>query len=283
MFNVWCYPKVFMLFNDPHSFLGWHQFFVGNMAKMAFRNFVYAEDEEDLSFLPKEPPPGFGTGSPSVVATRMKNRKCKTRGGSSRPPVKRYSGFPRKFTLSWKNHWIIIWTLELLDLHDRYYAQKSVVDNVVNMRSHELLEVIEKLRGECDVIKERERAREEESESLRANFIPDEVESQKVGNSTKPAFRTLGQRLLHWKLSRHVWRLLKYPPKKEVDYVKGLGWEVKGYRHLYKKEQNQAGTNTPYLQGKLRRYRVHSPQDTKETCSISRISEDHIRRMEISM
>ncbi|GKG13622.1 hypothetical protein Tco_0350582, partial [Tanacetum coccineum] len=95
---------------------------------MAFRNFVYAADVEDLSFLPNEPSPFFGTGSPSVsvnieplmtdeepvlqpieattdsrgslkrelfvvhpgsVADRMKNRKCKTMGGLSRPPVKR--------------------------------------------------------------------------------------------------------------------------------------------------------------------------------------------------
>ncbi|GJY89682.1 hypothetical protein Tco_0504878 [Tanacetum coccineum] len=95
--------------------------------EMAFRNFIYTEDDEDLSFLPKEPSPGFGTGSPFVsvnteplkadeelvsqpvevtayskeslkpelfvvhprsVAARIKDRKCKTRGGSSRPHVK---------------------------------------------------------------------------------------------------------------------------------------------------------------------------------------------------
>nr|GEX72827.1 hypothetical protein [Tanacetum cinerariifolium] len=33
-------------------------------------NFVYAEDEEDLSFLPKEPSLGFGTGSPSIGRTK---------------------------------------------------------------------------------------------------------------------------------------------------------------------------------------------------------------------
>ncbi|GJZ13331.1 hypothetical protein Tco_0548561 [Tanacetum coccineum] len=58
--------------------------------------------------------------------------------------------------------------LELLDLHDRCYARQAFVNNAVNRRSRELLGVIEKLRGECDVIKERERAREEESEGLRA-------------------------------------------------------------------------------------------------------------------
>ncbi|GKC61124.1 UBN2 domain-containing protein [Tanacetum coccineum] len=223
------------------------------LAEMAFRNFVYAEDEEDLSFLPKEPPPGFGTGSPSVlvnikplradeehvlqpakvmadsrgslkpelfvvhpgsVASRMNNRKCKTRGGSSSPPVKRKlaSGSSKSrstrtktstskddvpfLTVSddeqglsdvpelkdatachlkisaitppaWKNHLDNHMDVELLDLYDRCYARQVVVDNAVNRRSRELLEVIEKLRGECDVIKEMERAREEESESLR--------------------------------------------------------------------------------------------------------------------
>ncbi|GJU75086.1 hypothetical protein Tco_1272156 [Tanacetum coccineum] len=95
---------------------------------MGFRNFIYTEDDDDLAVLPKEPSPGFGIGSPSAlvntkppkdveepevqpaefttdsgespkagmfvvhpgsVSTRIKERKCKTRGGSSRPPVKR--------------------------------------------------------------------------------------------------------------------------------------------------------------------------------------------------
>ncbi|GJX69868.1 hypothetical protein Tco_0307039 [Tanacetum coccineum] len=95
---------------------------------MAFRKFIYTKDDDDLAFLPKEPSLGFGTGSPSAsvntelpkdveepevqpaeiiadsgespkagvfivhlgsVAARIKERKCKTRGGSSRPPMKR--------------------------------------------------------------------------------------------------------------------------------------------------------------------------------------------------
>ncbi|GJY48024.1 hypothetical protein Tco_0437980 [Tanacetum coccineum] len=92
------------------------------------QNFMYAENDEDLSFLPKEPSLDFGTGSPSVsintkppvvraepmeqlventansgdssvcleklvihsgsVAARIKDRKCRTRG-SSKPPSKR--------------------------------------------------------------------------------------------------------------------------------------------------------------------------------------------------
>ncbi|GKD69926.1 hypothetical protein Tco_1324016, partial [Tanacetum coccineum] len=91
-------------------------------------NFIYTEDDDDLLFLPKEPSLSFRTGSLSVlvntkplkateelvtqpaevmadsreslkpelfvvhprsVAARIKDRKCNTRGGSSRPPVKR--------------------------------------------------------------------------------------------------------------------------------------------------------------------------------------------------
>ncbi|GKE84986.1 hypothetical protein Tco_1558728 [Tanacetum coccineum] len=73
---------------------------------MAFWNFVNAEDEENLSFLPKEPSPGFGTGSPFAsvniepliadeelvlqpAEVTSSGWKYKTRGGSSRPLVKR--------------------------------------------------------------------------------------------------------------------------------------------------------------------------------------------------
>ncbi|GJT59608.1 hypothetical protein Tco_1003141 [Tanacetum coccineum] len=130
------YPTSVRVFPDPILFLAglkpsWEygQQRPAIMAgKMAFRNFIYTEDDEDLSFLPKEPSPGFDTGSPSVsvnteplkadeelviqsaevtidsreslkpellvvhpgsVAARIKDRKYKTRGGSSRPPVKR--------------------------------------------------------------------------------------------------------------------------------------------------------------------------------------------------
>ncbi|GJR20213.1 hypothetical protein Tco_0968740 [Tanacetum coccineum] len=44
----------------PHLFLK-------VITQIAFRNFVYAEDEEDLSFLPNEPSPSFGIGSLFVL------------------------------------------------------------------------------------------------------------------------------------------------------------------------------------------------------------------------
>ncbi|GKE17140.1 hypothetical protein Tco_1424717 [Tanacetum coccineum] len=71
------------------------------LVEMAFRNFVYVEDEGDLSFLPKEPSTGFGTSSPSVSVNIEPLRADKepilqpaevmadSGGRSSRPPVKR--------------------------------------------------------------------------------------------------------------------------------------------------------------------------------------------------
>ncbi|GJU54010.1 hypothetical protein Tco_1227724 [Tanacetum coccineum] len=154
----------------------------------------------------QRPKPELFVVHPGSVAARIKDRKCKTRGGSSRLPVKRKvaSGSSNSYATraktstskhdvpfltvsdddegkllyfelsllsslqwSWKNHLDNHMDVELLDLHDRCYARQAVVNNTVNRRSRELLEVIEKLRGECDVIKEKERAREEESESLR--------------------------------------------------------------------------------------------------------------------
>nr|GEV78750.1 hypothetical protein [Tanacetum cinerariifolium] len=58
--------------------------------------------------------------------------------------------------------------VELLDLRNRCYAKQAVVDNAINRRSRKLLLIIKKIRGEYDVINDRERAREEECEELRA-------------------------------------------------------------------------------------------------------------------
>ncbi|GKB65065.1 hypothetical protein Tco_0921251, partial [Tanacetum coccineum] len=73
--------------------------------------------------------------------------------------------------------------LELLDLHDRCYARQAVVDNAVNRRSRELLQVIENLRGECDVM----RSREKECEGLRVKCEAAMTEFEK--NPTVVALR----------------------------------------------------------------------------------------------
>nr|GEU61671.1 hypothetical protein [Tanacetum cinerariifolium] len=81
---------------------------------------------------------------------------------------------------AWKNHMDNHMDVELLDLHDRYYARQAVVDNAVNRTSCELLQVIEKLRGKFDVMKNRGRAREEECEELWAKCKAAMTEFEKI-------------------------------------------------------------------------------------------------------
>ncbi|GKD36180.1 hypothetical protein Tco_1251689, partial [Tanacetum coccineum] len=148
------------------------------LAKMAFRNFIYTKDDENLSFFPKEPSPGFDISSPSVLASSSKDdvpyftvsnddkglpdvlelkdaTACHLKIFSITPPA-------------WKNHLDNHMDVELLDLHDHCYARQVIVDNTVNRRSRKLLQVIRKLRGEFDAMKDRERAREKECEEQRA-------------------------------------------------------------------------------------------------------------------
>ncbi|GJT43137.1 hypothetical protein Tco_0951852 [Tanacetum coccineum] len=168
--------------------------------------------------------------------------------------------------------------MELLDLHDRCYARQAVVDNVVNRRSCELLEVIKKLRGECDVIKERERAREEESESLRVKCegAMSDFEKNPTGIALWEKISTLSteevddvkrdrmevvskvvpyaamKRIHNDDLGSLVGRLVSsaifYGRCKAFEQVAGMKEpfdlsKVKDHRPLYKKEQNQAGND----------------------------------------
>ncbi|GKB44075.1 hypothetical protein Tco_0889017 [Tanacetum coccineum] len=132
--------------------------------EMAFRNFMYTETDDDISFLPKEPSLGFGTGSPFVSinteppvgSSSSRVTRANTTSSKDSSPLLTISnddeGLPN--------------VLELQNTNT--YHLKAVVDNVVNRRSRELLKVIEQIRGKCDVIKERERAIDEECEGLKA-------------------------------------------------------------------------------------------------------------------
>ncbi|GJZ98491.1 hypothetical protein Tco_0670944 [Tanacetum coccineum] len=70
------------------------------------------------------------------VAAWINDRKCKTKGGPQGPLLRG----------------ILLLDLELLDLHDRCYARQAVVDNDMNRR--------------CDVMRSRERAKDEECEGM---------------------------------------------------------------------------------------------------------------------
>nr|GEX38778.1 hypothetical protein [Tanacetum cinerariifolium] len=221
------------------------------------------------------------------VAARIKDRKCKSRGGSSRPLVKRkfapgsstsrathaktssskddvpyltmfdddegrLSFFKLLCTVfaSWKNHLDNHMDVELLDLHDRCYARQAVVDNAINRRSRELLRVIKKLRGEFDVIKDREEARQEECEELHKVSLDIMIlESQKwIGY--QQSLLTLDSKVtsLEAKKARLLSSAILYGRSRAYEQVADMKEpfdlsNVKGYFSSYKKDHTQASNN----------------------------------------
>nr|GEZ28427.1 hypothetical protein [Tanacetum cinerariifolium] len=240
---------------------------------------------------------------PGSVASRIKDRKCKTRGGSSRPPVKRKlscgsstshathaktssskddapfltvsdddEGLLNVLELkdattcnlkiyaithpAWKNHLDNYIDLELLDLHDCCYARQAVIDNAVNQRSRELLQVIEKLRAECDVMRSKEKAREEECEGMRvkceAAMTEMMLESQKWA-CYQQSLLTLELKDTFLEAEKARLEAVKVSLRKEVEVLKYDRLEVvanmkepfdlskvKGYHSSYKKDHTQA-------------------------------------------
>ncbi|GJT54851.1 hypothetical protein Tco_0989905 [Tanacetum coccineum] len=229
------------------------------LAKMAFKNFIYTEDDEDLSFLPKEPSPGFGTGSPSVsintkplkadeelviqpakvmadsrespkpelyvvhlgsVVARIKDRKCKTRGGSFRPTVKRKlthgSSTSRATcakTYSSKDDSPYLTVSDddkgLPDVLELKYATachlkiSAITPPVWKNHLDNHIDVIENQRGEFDVMKDKERAREEECKEMRAKCKAAMTEFEKNPNvvALRKKISTLSTKVKEYKVS----------------------------------------------------------------------------------
>nr|GEV78459.1 hypothetical protein [Tanacetum cinerariifolium] len=125
----------------------------------------------------------------------------------------------------------------------------------VNRRSRKLLEVIEKLKGEADVMRARELAREEEYEGLRAmceasmtdfdkNTPVDTQESEMAGLSGKPfGFRVKG-RLVRKLVSLAITfgRCRAYEQVARMKEPFNLS-KVNGYRLSYEKENTQANND----------------------------------------
>ncbi|GJW60951.1 reverse transcriptase domain-containing protein [Tanacetum coccineum] len=133
---------------------------------------------------------------PKAVAARIRERKYRTRGGSSKHHVKSKlvqrastSRSTRAKAAASKDDSSFLTISDddeglpdclesenanafhlkvLLNLYNRCYARQAVVDNAVNRRSRELLKVIDQIRAECDVLKDREKARDQECKELKA-------------------------------------------------------------------------------------------------------------------
>nr|GEV24480.1 hypothetical protein [Tanacetum cinerariifolium] len=267
------YPISVHVYPDPIHF----------MAEMAFRSFMNAKTNEDMSFLPKESSPDFGTGS-SGSSTPLVKCELAQRSSSSRATSAKTTSSKNSSPLltifdddeAWKNHLDNYLDVEFLDLHDRCYARQAVVDNAVNRRFQELLKVIEQISGECDVMKERERSRDEECEGLKAK-----CEAAITDFDNIPAMVVLREKILLFPAMEVVSKVVPYIAM-ELVYSDKLGMlvgkivsfvvlygrcasfeevvemkkpfdltKVKGYRPLYKehtKARNNLATATfPFL------------------------------------
>ncbi|GKD47741.1 hypothetical protein Tco_1276717 [Tanacetum coccineum] len=297
--------------------------FVGVGREMSFRNFIYTEEDEDLTFLPKDLFPGFNIGSPLVSintepvrtdeepAVEPANEPVNERVGTTadsggvpkdilllftlrvlQPALGRGSakqGEDDTLVLSisdddegkledclelkdatachlkifaitppdWKGFLDNHLDVDLLNLYNCCYARQDVMDNAVNRRSCNLLEVIKKLRGEADVMRARELAHEEECEGLQAKLM---VESQKwsgyqvslldlESKVSSLEAKKANLELLHSdELGRLVGKLVSsaiiigrcraYEQVARIKEPFDLS-KVKGYRPSYKKEHTQ--------------------------------------------
>nr|GEW48467.1 hypothetical protein [Tanacetum cinerariifolium] len=177
------YPTSVRIFLDPILFLvglkpSWEYgqqrpAIMAGGKEMAFKNFIYTEDVEDLLFLPKEPSSGFSVGSPFVLLNTgplkadeelvirlaevmadsresLKPELFVVHHGSVAAQIKdmKLSDDDKDVTacrlkisaitpLAWKNHLDMHMDVELLNLHDHCYARQAVADNVVNKRAYE--------------------------------------------------------------------------------------------------------------------------------------------------
>ncbi|GJY29509.1 hypothetical protein Tco_0405276 [Tanacetum coccineum] len=234
------------------------------------------ENDEDLSFLPRESSLGFGIGSPpgffgssrefgdtaGSVAVRIKDRKCRTRGSK-----------PHSLYLRRKGHLDNQLNAEILNLHDRCYARQVGVDNAVNDRARELLKLVEQMKGGCDVLKEMEKVRDKECEDLKANVKVTSLEAKKAKLKTTKASPRQEIKCVRRDKTEVVSKVVPYVAMElvqsdEMDMVvvklvsSAIFYgrchaleevvsmkepfdltKVKGYRPTYKKEQIQAGNN----------------------------------------
>ncbi|GKD91671.1 hypothetical protein Tco_1367178 [Tanacetum coccineum] len=190
-----------------------HAIFVGRK-EMAFRNFMFTEDDEEMYFHPCEPSLGFGCGSPSAsinneptllkvepldsvnpdklfdntphfrgspireempiigsVAERMNNKKYRTKG-STKPLVKRklvHAGSSSRSTRQ-KFYPAKAESSAFLTISDDEglpNAPKLLTVVDCHLMAQELLKVVDQMKGECEVFKERGMARDREYKELR--------------------------------------------------------------------------------------------------------------------
>ncbi|GKA67886.1 hypothetical protein Tco_0767803 [Tanacetum coccineum] len=173
--------------------------------------------------------------------------------------------------------------LELFDLHDHCYARQAVVDIAVNRRSRELLHVIEKLRGECDVMRSREMAREEECEGLRVKCEAAMTEFEKNPAGYQQSLSTLESKATSLEAEKARLEAVEVSFQKEVEELKQDKREVVSKVVPYAVMELIYSDNMGSLVGKLvsfaivyRRCRAFEQvADMKEPFDLSKVKGYH--------
>ncbi|GKD23049.1 hypothetical protein Tco_1224752 [Tanacetum coccineum] len=179
---------------------------------------------EDKANFENNPKPEVFVVHPGSVAAWIKDRRCITRGGSSRPHVKRKLApgslssrdTRAKTSSSMDDPTFLIVSNDDEGLPDVFELKDANAYNLVNRRSRELLQVIKKIRGKCDVMKERETTQGVKCDELRTKCEAAMNDFEK--NPTVVAIQE--------KIEKARLEAVKVSLRKEVDDVKRDKMEV---------------------------------------------------------
>ncbi|GJV97862.1 hypothetical protein Tco_1549439 [Tanacetum coccineum] len=130
--------------------------------------------------------------------------------------------------LAWRGHLDNQLDDELLDLHDRCYARQVVVDNAVNQRAQELLKVVEQMKGGCEVLKVKEKAKDKECDELKAKSetVMAHFNNNLVNAGYRESLTTLESKVTTLEAEKERLEAVEAALSQEVDAVKGDRVEV---------------------------------------------------------
>ncbi|GJX94382.1 hypothetical protein Tco_0348968 [Tanacetum coccineum] len=168
---------------------------------------------------------------------------------------------------SWKQHLKEISLKKLCDIHDRAYMRLTILDSMLNNRTRKLISTLMKARASCDAIRKRESEKDKAYVELKrkCNDALHDLDKNPLMLDMRAEIKTLQGKVdgLHGEYSRLILEekkrmglLVAWLAKVALFYGKCVAFEevaalkepfelekMYGYRHLSKKEFDQAGDN----------------------------------------
>ncbi|GJX01119.1 hypothetical protein Tco_0185032 [Tanacetum coccineum] len=185
---------------------------------------------EDKANFENNPKPEVFVVHPGSVAAWIKDRRCITRGGSSRPHVKRKLApgslssrdTRAKTSSSMDDPTFLIVSNDDEGLPDVFELKDANAYNLVNRRSRELLQVIKKIRGKCDVMKERETTQGVKCDELRTKCkaAMNDFEKNPTVAGYQVSLSALDSKVASMEAEKARLEAVEVSLRKEVDDVK---------------------------------------------------------------